>query len=78
MRVTATLLNSFSSCSKTPVAKPPPLNIKYLPTTPLELASPFGKRFDLETRSSFAVSAPLAHSTTALARWKVSVFFSSK
>ena len=39
---------------------------------PLELASPFGKRFDFELSSSRGVSAPFAQTTTAFARWKIS------
>jgi len=40
------------------------LNIRYLPTTPLEFASPFGKRLDADNRQP-RVSEPLQHSTTA-------------
>ena len=52
--------------------------MRYLPTTPLELASPCGNRFELELSSSRGVSAPFAHTTTAFARWKISFLSASK
>src|SRR4051812_24260529 len=52
--------------------------MRYFPTTPLELASPFGKRLLFELSKSRGVSAPFAHTTTALARWKISFFAASK
>ena len=42
-------------------------SLRYLPTTPLSLASPRGKRADLELSSSRADSPALAASTTTLA-----------
>ena len=54
------------------------MNIRYLPTTPLEFARPFGKWLDADKRSSRGVSEPLQHSTTARARWNCSFLFSSK
>ena len=54
------------------------LNIRYLPTTPLEFARPWGNCDDVELRSSRGVSAPLAHTTTAFARCSCSCFRSSK
>src|SRR5262249_1734085 len=65
---TTTPLNSFSSCSNTPLAHPPALNISHSPTSPHERPTPFGKRFDLEISNSLADSAPFAQSTTAFAR----------
>ena len=60
-------------CTLSPVE-----SVRYLPTTPLELASPFGKRLDCEFSSNRADSQQLAASTTMRARtWcsaSVSVF----
>ena len=78
IRVTTTLLYSFSWRSKTPPAAAPPLNMRYFPTSPLEFASPFGNRFDFEIRSRRGVSAPLAQRTTALAFCKCSRRSASK
>jgi hypothetical protein len=38
---------------------------------PLELASPYGKAADLDMSNRRGVSAPLAETTSALARWKI-------
>ncbi|MND03766.1 hypothetical protein D3C83_237430 [compost metagenome] len=54
------------------------MNIRCLPTTPLEFANPSGKRFDFELSSSRGVSAPLAESTTAFARCTTSFLSLSK
>jgi hypothetical protein len=43
-------------------------SVRYLPTTPLELARPFGKRDDLEFRRIRADSQQLAARTTIRAR----------
>src|SRR5271165_1117001 len=72
------LLYSFRGCSNQPLAKPPLSHIRYLPTRPLEFASPSGDSFDFESSSNRAVSAPFAQSTTALARWKTSRRLESK
>ena len=45
-------LYSFKGCSNNPVATPPLSHIRYLPTNPLELASPCGNRFDFDSSSS--------------------------
>ena len=45
----------------------PWLNIRYLPTMPLEFAKPCGKRALVELSSRRDVSAPLADTTTARA-----------
>src|SRR6185503_14318296 len=71
-------LYPLTSCSNTPLPNPPPLNIRYLPTAPLELARPCGNRFDLEFNNSRGVSAPLAQTKTAFARWKISFLSASK
>ena len=55
-----------------------PLNIRCWPTMPLALASPCGKRLDSESRSSRALSAPLAERTTARARCACGAPFWSK
>jgi hypothetical protein len=44
------------------------LNIRFLPTMPLEFARPSGKRADSDSNNSRGVSAPFALSTTAFAR----------
>ena len=49
------------------------LNIRYLPTLPLELARPLGNRLDCDKSNRRGVSAPLAETTTARACWKCSV-----
>jgi len=64
--------------SNTPVLRPAPLNMRCLPTMPLEFASPCGKRLDLELSSSLGVSAPFAQTTTPFARWKTSRLSASK
>ena len=46
----------------------PVVSVRYLPTTPLELPRPCGKRADFELSSSRAVSHALAASTTMRAR----------
>src|SRR5262245_9638525 len=56
-----------------PLTLRPVESIRYLPTTPLELASPFGKRDDVEFSSSRADSQQLAASTTTRARTRYSV-----
>jgi hypothetical protein len=43
-------------------------SVRYLPTSPLEFASPFGKRDDVELSSSRADSQQLAATTTIRAR----------
>jgi len=48
-------------------AEAPASNIRYLPTTPLEFASPSGNCLDLDFRSNLGVSAPLAQRITAFA-----------
>ncbi len=63
-------LYSFSGCSNRPWTSAPLSHIRYFPTRPLELASPSGNRFDFDISKSFGVSAPLAQTKTALARWK--------
>jgi len=50
---------------ETPV---PVVSVRYLPTVPLEFASPCGNFPDLEFNNSRAVSHALADSTTILAR----------
>src|SRR5882762_744989 len=52
--------------------------MRCFPTMPLEFARPFGNRFDFELSNSRGVSAPFAHTTTALARWKISFLPPSK
>src|SRR5207253_903309 len=44
----------------------------------LVFASPFGNAADFELSSSRGVSAPLAQTTTAFARWKISFLLASK
>src|SRR5439155_7250278 len=78
MRVATSPLNPLISCSNCPTAEPAPFHIMFLPTKPLEFARPSGKRFDLELSSRRGVSAPLAHTTTAFARWKISLLSVSK
>ncbi len=67
MRVTMALLYSFSSCSKVATTPPPWLNIRCLPTMPLELARPCAAAGVAEFSSSRGVSPPFAHTTTARA-----------
>ena len=52
-------------CPETPA---PVVSVRYLPTTPLEFASPFGNWVDFELSRSRAVSIALAASTTTFAR----------
>jgi hypothetical protein len=52
--------------------------MRYLPTTPLEFASPFGNWFDAESKSRRGVSAPFADRITAFARCRISRFCASK
>src|SRR6267143_5898710 len=54
----------FGMNPETPV---PVVSVRYLPTTPLELASPSGNFGDFELRRRRAVSHALAASTTTLA-----------
>jgi len=65
-------LYSFKGSLKRPDAPPPLPLIRYLPTMPLELARPCGKRPDLDNSSRRGVSVPLADRTTHLAFWKTS------
>src|SRR5512141_723076 len=51
-----------------PATSVPVVSVRYLPTTPPELASPWGKRDDFELSSSRADSHALAASTTTRAR----------
>src|SRR4051812_48438522 len=51
-------------------------SVRYLPTTPLELARPFGKRADFELSSSRADSQQLAATTMTRARTSRSVMSS--
>src|SRR5439155_23184962 len=46
----------------------PVVSVRYLPTVPLELARPLGKRLDFEFNNRRAVSQALAASTTMRAR----------
>src|SRR5437016_3566377 len=52
--------------------------MRCVPTQPLEFASPFGNAADFELSSSRGVSAPLAQTTTAFARWNISFLAASK
>src|SRR5688572_6458776 len=67
-RVVGMLLCALIGCSNSPAAREEPLNIRFLPTMPLELARPSGKRADSDRNNSLGVSAPFALSTTAFAR----------
>src|SRR5262245_53687096 len=60
-----TLLASFGM---KPPTDSPVESVRYRPTTPLELARPFGKRGDFELRRSRADSHALAARTTIRAR----------
>src|ERR1017187_7139745 len=51
-----------------PATLTPVVSVRYFPTTPLELARPFGFRDDFELSSSRAVSQELAAITTTFAR----------
>ncbi len=51
-----------------PETSAPVVSVRYLPTMPLELASPFGNLVDLELSRSRALSIALAASTTTFAR----------
>src|SRR6516165_2702838 len=44
--------------------RPKPLNVRFLPTRPLSLASPFGQRDERELRSSRALSTAVQETTT--------------
>lgn len=71
-------LNSFSGCSNSALANAPLSHIRFLPTKPLEFASPFGNCLDFESSSSLADSTPFAQTTTAFARCSDSLFCASK
>src|SRR5919197_1541619 len=60
------LLYSFRGCSKSAEANEPLSHIRCLPTSPLELASPFGNALDSERSSNFADSTPLARGRDAV------------
>jgi hypothetical protein len=67
MREHCTLLNSLSSCSNVACVRVVKFHIRYLPTRPLEFASPCGNRLFADISNSRGVSAPFAETTTALA-----------
>ena len=56
-----------------PETSVPVVSVRYLPTTPLELASPWGKRDDLELSRMRALSQALAASTITRARTRCSL-----
>ena len=51
-----------------PLTPEPVVSVRYFPAMPLPLASPFGKRDDLEFNSNRALSHALAARTTTFAR----------
>src|SRR5437870_13451850 len=55
-----------------PETSVPVVSVMYRPTTPLELARPFGNRADFELRSRRADSHALAARTTTRARTRAS------
>jgi hypothetical protein len=68
----------LSGCSNSAFAPKYVFHIRNFPTSPLELARPFGWLDEFEFRSRRGVSPPFAHRTTALARCRCICFLLSK